>query len=207
MHVAAGTLRHRSGHGANGRARGIEVIRRGWEHPVLQFSEHRPFSLGLFNFIEPLEVRVLGQFRGHLPAGSQEHNRQGFEPFLALDRHHILPPIVAGEILAAELEFVEVILEQNPSALGILAGGEEIEQFPAIVFVLAGIGKFAAQFSQHTVRIIQRRSVGVVFHSGPTLRSWLTCTFFTAWHLKFSKNRKDYPSQTGLYPSIRKRFF
>ena len=98
------------GHGANGSARGIEVIRRGREHPVLQLGEHRPFLFGFFNFIEPLEVRVLGQFRRHLTARAEEHNRQGLKPFLALDRHHILPPIVSREIFAAELEFVEVIL-------------------------------------------------------------------------------------------------
>ena len=86
------------------------MIRRGREHPVLQLGEHRPFLFGFFNFIEPLEVRVLGQFRRHLTARAEEHNRQGLKPFLALDRHHILPPIVSREIFAAELEFVEVIL-------------------------------------------------------------------------------------------------
>ncbi len=50
------------------------MIRRGREHPMLQLLEHRALALGLFDFVEALEVRVLVQLRGHLASRAQEYD-------------------------------------------------------------------------------------------------------------------------------------
>ena len=57
---------------------------------------------------------MLGKLSRHLASRAKEHHRQCLKAFLAFGLGHILPPFVAGKILATELELGEVILQHEP---------------------------------------------------------------------------------------------
>ena len=129
---------------ANGGTWCVEMVWGRRKHPIFQILIDGPFPFRFLNFIEPFKIGKLGQFGRHLSASTKKNNRKGFQSFLALYGRNILPPFVPREILAAQFQFVEVILQKKPSSLGILAGGEQLEQVSTFIFVFPSVGKFTA---------------------------------------------------------------
>ena len=147
-------LRLRRGHGPDRGAWSVQVIRRGREHPVFKLGKHLALLLGGLNFVEALDVRVLAQLRGHLAAGPQEYHGQRLQPFLALGLGDGIPPLIAREIFPAELELVEIILQQQPRSLLVLACGKQLEDIRALIGILPRAAQLTAQIRQHAIRIL-----------------------------------------------------
>ena len=119
--------------------------------------------LGLLNFGEPIVARVRHQLRGQRSGGPHEQHSQFFQAGLALRGNQPRPPILRTEILARKGEFLEIIFEQQPRALGIAAPGEQVEQFPALGDTRFRIRQLAAQVGQCAIRLGKDRMMSVIF--------------------------------------------
>ena len=131
-----------------------------------QFSSSRDqalFLLGLLGAGEAFRAGVGLQFRRHGTFGAQKQKRQFLQPGPALRGEHFGPPVGGGEIAAREREFLEIILERQPGALRVRAGGEDFQELVALVDGGLGIGQLPAQVGEGAVSLRQHLVVGVVF--------------------------------------------
>jgi hypothetical protein len=147
---------------AEGGARRIEVAQGGREKPMLELLHELPFLLGFLDLGKMVEIGVRKEFGGERAAGTNEEEGELLEAFFVEDGHQLRPPVVAVEIAAGKGEFFEIILEQQPGALGIGAGGELGEDFGALGDGFAGIGEFAAEVGEGAVRFREHPMVRIV---------------------------------------------
>ncbi len=128
-------------------ARGVEMDGGGREEPVLQLLHQLALLLRLLDLGEARVIGELLQLLRQRASGAEEQDGQFLEPGTALGVHHARPPFVRAKVLAREVQLLEVILEQQPGALRVRAGGEEVEQVAALRHFLLGIGQFPTQVS------------------------------------------------------------
>ena len=150
---------------ANGGAGNIQLGGRGGEEPMLQLLHQALVFLGLFDFREASWVGVGLQFRRHRPVETHEKDGCFLETFLPPGRDQALPPFLGTEILAGERKLLEIILQQQPRSLRIVAIGENLQDFGPFGHSRLGIGQFAAQIRLRPVGFAQDMMVGVVLGS------------------------------------------
>src|SRR5882672_4874512 len=99
-----------------GRARGIQMHGRRWKEPALQLLDELLLLLRLLDLGEVIEIGVGQKLSGQGAMDAQKQEGELLEARLAFFRQQTRPPILAGEVLAGEREFFEIILQQQPRA-------------------------------------------------------------------------------------------
>ena len=113
-------------------ARSVEMHRGGREQPVFQFIELLLLLLGLLQFGKARDVGVRDQFRRKRTRGAEEEDGDFFEARFSGGGHQPRPPVLSAKVFSRQCELLEIILQQQPRALGVRAGGEDAQDFLAL---------------------------------------------------------------------------
>ena len=138
----------------------------GGEEPVLQLLDEAGFLFGLLDGRELFEVGVLEQFGRQGPIVAQEQHGHFFQTGLAGRGLHPRPPFRLTEVLAAQGELLQIVVQQQEGPLGIHAGGEELQHVLPLGDLLLGVGQLAAQVREGAVGRVEHLVVRVVFGTG-----------------------------------------
>ena len=164
------------------RAGSFEVRQRRREKPVFQFLKFFLFLFGLLQFGEAGDVGVGRQFDGQGAVGPQEQDGHLLEAGLPLRRHQTRPPVRPAKVFSRKGKLLEIILQQQPAALGIGAGGKDPQELLAFGDARPGVGKLAAQTREGTVGLGKNGMMSLVF-SRPAGKSRRTSVFVREfWH-------------------------
>ena len=153
---------HQAAHNAQRGTRRIQVRRRRGKHPFLQPLEQLVILLCLLHLREARKVGVRHQLVRDGAARLHEYQREVLEPRVPLCLRHAGPPVVLAEVLAGKVQLVEIILQQQPRSLRVVAGGKNLEQLGALGHVLLRLGQLMAQIGEVTVGAVDHLVVRVV---------------------------------------------
>jgi len=145
---------------------GVEMIGGRGEEPTFEVGDKLLITFGLLLEGETFKVGVPDEFGGQGAIGAEEEVSGFFEAALALGAHEFGPPVIAGEIASRQRQFLKIVLEQEPGALGIPAGGELAEDDAAFGDGALGVGELAAQVREGAIGAPEHVVVSVVARGG-----------------------------------------
>ena len=140
----------------------VEMNRRWREHPFLEALEKLMVFFSLLHLGKAREVGVRHQLVGHRAPRLHEHQRQVLESNVPAALRHAAPPVVLAKILAGQVELVEIILQQKPRTLRIVARRKNLQQLGPLGHVLLGFGQLVAQVGEVAVGVVDDSVVRVV---------------------------------------------
>ena len=149
-----------------GRTRRVQMRVVGREEPVLQLLNEAGLLLSLFDGRKLFEVGVLEQFGRQRPIVSQEQHGHFLQTGFARRRLHPRPPFRLTEVLAAQGELLEIVIQQQEGPLRIHAGGKELQHALPLGDLLLGVSQFATQVRERAVGRVEHLVVRVVFGTG-----------------------------------------